>query len=66
MEAVRKRRQELVKQLRGVARACGAEQVRDDVGREKVKEMYKDITNRKLSEKQKAAAEKAFKAYEET
>ena len=66
MEAVRKRRQELVKQLRVVARAFGAEQVRDDVGREKVKEMYKDITNRKLSEKQKAAAEKAFKAYEET
>ena len=31
-----------------------------------LKEMYKDITNRKLSEKQKAAAEIAFKAYEET
>ena len=66
MEPVRKRRQKLVKELRGVARACGAEQVRDDVGREKVKEMFQDINTRKLSDKQKAAAEKAFKAYEET
>ena len=33
---------------------------------EKVREMYKNITTRKLSEKQKATAEKAFKADEET
>ena len=33
---------------------------------EKVGEMYKDITARKFSKKQKTTAEKAFKAYEET
>ena len=62
MEAVRKRRQELVKQLRSVARACGAEQVRDDVGREKVKEMFKDITTRKMSEKQKGSSGESFQS----
>ena len=65
MESARKlKRRGVVKELRALARECGAEQCRDDSGEVKVKAMLESIVSAASSENV-ALARDAFQRYQE-